>query len=395
MNILFITPSVPSRLHRIRSYDLIKALSKRHKIHLLSLDSNNDFLPLELMKSVATFSVVYKAKWKSYVDCIISLFSWLPLEISFCKSVEMKRKVREIIETKKIDLIYVKRLRSYQFVDNLKYDLPIIVDTTDAMSLFYKRAYKNAPWYKKALFFEEFIKYLLYERFISKKNINLVTCSLVDKDYLHSKYDNLKIDVIPNIVDTEFFKRTLSENNSSVEKHSILFSGLMDKFVNIEGADFFVKKVFPIILAKYSDARLYIVGPNPVSHIKRYSSKNIIVTGFVQELRDFMRKAKVVVCPIITGTGVRNKILQAWAMEKPVVSTTVGWQGLAGKDREHLLLADKPEFFAKCITDLFENAEFSKGLAKNGRKLAETSYSDAVVRNTIESFFYKIAKSRV
>lgn len=388
MNILFITPSIPSRLHRIRSYDLIKAIAKRHNVHLLSLNSKGEVLPQELNKLVATYSIIHKPRWKSYIDCLVYLFSFLPLEVSYCRSIKMNKMVKEIIKKEKIDLIYVKRLRSYQFVQELREKIPIIIDTTDAMSLFYKRAYKNSTLFKKPLFLEEYFKYLLYERFLFKKNLNWVTCSKIDKDYLSNKFNNLNIEVIPNIVDINFFCSTYSKD-SFIERHTLLFSGLMDKYVNIEGADFFVKKIFPIVLSKYPDSKLYIVGPNPVAHIKKYESKNIVVTGFVNDIRDYIKKVEVVVCPIITGTGVRNKILQAWAMEKPVISTTIGWQGLSGINGKELLLADKPEFFASCIINIFENRDLAKNLAINGKKLVESMYSELVISNSIDYLFNK------
>jgi glycosyltransferase involved in cell wall biosynthesis len=296
----------------------------------------------------------------------------------------MNKVVNRIVQDKQIDLIYVKRLRSIQYVSDVKSDIPIILDVTDAMSLFYKRALRNAPWHKKILFAEEYFKYLAYEKRVAKKYRKWVTCSKIDREYLIKRLPDLDIEVIPNIVDTEYFLGKVSAEQNTFQHHSIIFSGLMDKFVNIEAADFLIRDIYPRIIKKYPDLKVYIVGPNPVSHIRKYRSTNIFVTGYVEDIRKYIEKADIVVCPIKTGTGVRNKILQAWAMGKPVVSTDQGLAGLVGVDGREILIANDGQSFAESIIKLFESESLRQLLIRNGNKIVKEKYSPEVMGQKLD-----------
>lgn len=393
MNILFISPSIPSTLHRIRTFSIIKALVKKHKVHLVSLDTSVESGRIvdELALGLASCKIIRKSKWKSLLDCALFLFSSQPLEVAYCRSAEMNKEIQKIIFENKIDLIYIKRLRSFQFVPISVKHVPMIIDTTDAMSLFYKRASGSVPWYKKPVFFEEYIKYLWYEKKVaSQKGFNIkkwVTCSSVDADYLRNVSKIKDIEVVPNIVDTEYYNPGNLDNkagNYSEEKGSIMISGLMDKFVNTEAVDFLVEEVLPIVEKSYPAVKLYIVGPKPTRHIKSYQNDQIIVTGYVKDLREYIMKAEVVVCTVKTGTGTRFKILQALAMKKPVVSTRAGFEGLSGEDGKEILLADDADSFAEKIVRLFADNDLERRLGSTGRELVVSKYSEKALSDSLE-----------
>jgi glycosyltransferase involved in cell wall biosynthesis len=317
----------------------------------------------------------------------------------------MNRLVAKTIEENKIDLVYSKRLRSAQFVIDTKkiegesrgisnaQSLPIIIDTTDAMSLFYERAYKNAPWHQKSLYLLECIKYKSYEKMIAKTLKRWVVCSPIDSKYLTARLPGVEVVVIPNAIDTEYFNAQ-SSVHSQIEPHAILLSGLMDKFVNIEAVDFLIKDIYPKIFSRFPDTKVYIVGPDPAAHIKRYASDRVVVTGYVEDIREYLSKAEVIVCPIKTGTGVRNKILQAWAMEKPIVSTSMGIAGLEGTNGRELLVADEAELFADSVCSLFTDKTLRDSLAKNGRVLVEKKYGKKTVDEKLESYIKDFSQSR-
>lgn len=388
MNILFISPSIPSQLHRIRSYELIKSLSEIHNVHVISLDVSNgvDMFPEELKRVVSSYEIIGKSKWRSIVDCVLYIFSPSPLEVAYCHSKKMERAVKEVIAKKNIDLIYIKRLRSFQFLTLSADNVPVVIDTTDAMSLFYDRASKSVPWYKKPLFFEEYFKYSWYEKKLAtqdKYNIKKwIVCSSIDRDYLRDTIGIKDIAVVPNIVDTEFYDS--DKVNYVEEKRSLVISGLMDKFVNTEAVDFLVKEVLPIVRKSYPTVKLYIVGPNPTKRVRSYENNNIIVTGYVKDLREYIMKAEVFVCTVKTGTGTRFKILQALAMKKPVVSTRAGFEGLDGKNGKEILLADTVGAFAESIIELFNDNDLKRKIGQAGRELVEVKYSRSALKASLE-----------
>ncbi len=386
MNVLLITPSLPSEFNRIRSLNILKALSRRHQIFLVSLSPVKNPDLESIGKYCQEIKIVYKPRYRSWLDSLIGLVGREPLEISYVQSHQLKRLMSDMIQKNRIDLIYVKRLRSAQFVPaNTK--IPVILDTTDAMSLFYERATKNVPWFKKPLYWEEYFKYNRYEYKIAQEIKHWVVCSKPDLDHLKSKLPtDVRLYYVPNVVDINYYQLS----TVAPEPHSLIFSGLMDKFVNIEAAKFLVTKIWPLILEQYPTAKLYIVGPNPTTNIKRFAGDNVIVTGQVSDLRECAVKAGVVACPILTGTGTRNKILQAWAIGRPVVSTTLGLEGLEAKHAEQILIADRPEDFADNIIKLWQNENLYNKLVNGGRKLVEEKYSLGALEQHLDQVFKQV-----
>ena len=354
---------------------MIRFLSKKHKVHLISLSFGKSELPKEIIDSVSSYSIVHQPLWKSLFYCLLFLPTRTPLEVAYCRSQKLIDVIKKTIKDNKIDLVYIKRLRIAGSVLGVDKNLKVVLDTTDAMSLFYFRALHNASLFKKLFFWLEYKKYLSYEKIISKKIKKWICCSSVDALYLKSKLPDIEIEVIPNLVDIDYFNPNLVDEEK-IEKHSILFSGLMDKFVNIEGVKFLMDEIYPKLIIKYPDLKIYLVGPNPVPSVRKYQSKNVIVTGYVDDIRDYISKVEIVVCPIKTGTGMRNKIMQAWSMAKPVVSTKIGFEGLFGENGKEILIADDASSFTAQIEELFENTSLRKSLGLFGRELIVKKYSN-------------------
>lgn len=389
MNILFITPSLPSRLHRIRALNLIKYLSRSHKIYLASLAYQKNPDPTEFAQYCQKIELVYQSKIRSLLNCLIFLFTSLPLEVAYCRNRKMNEVVREMIKKHSIELVYVKRLRSAQFVDTT-IPIPVVLDTTDAMSLYYARAAKNAPRYKKILFWEEELKYRLYEITMLKKFKNWILSSAVDIEYLKEfTPPRTKLFLIPNGVDTEFYKPSADEP----KKNTILLSGLMDKFANIEAAEFFFEEIFLKIQGKIPDAKVYVVGPSPPRKIKRYTSEHIFITGAIPDIREYITQASVVVVPIKTGAGTRNKILQAWSMGRPVVTTSKGAEGLEASRKEHVLVADDPDDFAKKVVSVLQNKNLANQLVGAGYQIVRQKYSMENIVRSLNDLFVSLQKN--
>lgn len=390
MNTLFIAPALPSRLHRIRAYQLIQYLSKYHRIYLLSLGWKETDTGLDETEHFCTrFEIIQKKKYIGLFNAGRFLFSLLPLEVAYCRDSAMNKKVSECIRKYQIDVVYIKRLRAAQFVQHCP--VPVLLDTTDAMSLFYRRAAQAVPWYQKPLYYEEAVKYRWYEKKMLQKFKHWIVSSPVDAAYLRALApSDTSIHVVPNGVDTEYF----SPRDGATEKHTILFSGLMSKFVNIEAARFMAEEIFPLILKKVPDAKLKIVGPNPTRKIKKLAGPHIEVTGLVSDLRDYIAGAEVVVCPVKTGAGTRNKILQAWAMKKPVVSTTAGAEGLDYNVGTSILIADTPDDFARKVVSLFKDTALRDRIAEGGLALVREKYDMRRIVETLNSIIENVRRAK-
>jgi len=379
MNILFVTPPpyLPNKLHRIRSYNLIHMLSKKNNIYVLSTTTQKiqqDDIK-SLRKNCKEVIHIPMSKVQGLINCL--LHPHLPYEVAFCINNNTKSTIAKIIKRKKIDLIYFKRLRSAVYADK-KINTPCLIDTTDAMSLFYKKLSEKSSGLRKLFYFLESKKYFRYEKHVANKIRDWVVCSEYDKEYLQT-FLQVSLTTIPNSV--EIPKRFPRKTNMTL---ALLFQGLMDKPVNRDAITYFVKDIFPSLTKKHPNVRLFIVGPRPPKSIKNLMNKHIKVLGYVNDINVIYKQTTIVICPIRIGTGTRNKILQAWARRKPVVSTSIGAEGLQYTNKKDIVIADTPKEFAKAIIDIVTHESLQKRLQQNGFKTAEKYYSQHVIQKKLD-----------
>lgn len=368
-------------MHRIRSWQLIEELSKNHAVHLLSLSfekpRESDLSLLQQM--CVSVTTIQKPKWRCVLDVCLRITQWIPFEVSYCHSQEMQQAVQKIIASQSIDVVYVKRLRSAQFVENIH--TPTLLDSTDAMSLFYERASKTVSFLKKPLYMHEWYTYKKYERYLAHTFKNWVVCSPVDADYLRNNLSSdILLSTIPNGVNVQYYAPTNTPSQSNI----LLISGLFTKFVNIEAAEYFVKDIFPLILEKRPDALLYLVGPAG-TQVRKLSQKNIIVTGEVLDMRPYVTRATIVCVPVLTGTGTRNKILQAWSIGRPVVSTPEGAEGLVGTNGEELFIAKSPDEFAEKVLQLLFSGALRENMIRKSIARITSTYDMVVISKDLEN----------
>lgn len=178
--------------------------------------------------------------------------------------------------------------------------------------------------------------------------------------------------VVENGVDTQHFAPATSE----AETHSVIFTGLLGWGPNVSAMNFLVERVWGEVKNKFADARLYLAGKNPPENVRRWPERDssITVVANPEDMRPWLARAAVAVCPILEGGGTRLKILDAMAMGKAVVSTTIGCEGLRVTHGENILVADTPRDFAARLIGLFENEELRRQMGAAGRALVEREY---------------------
>lgn len=193
--------------------------------------------------------------------------------------------------------------------------------------------------------------------------------------------------VVPNAVDLDFFS-----GSSTTESNLILFTGTLSYRPNIEALEFFVDDVLPRIRSVVPGARLEIVGYNPAPEISAMASECIRIYANVPDIRPYLSRAAICIAPILSGSGTRIKIIEAWAMRKAVVSTRLGAEGLEGADHKHLLIADKPGEFADAVGQLLQNPALRRELGENGHTLAERRYSLAAAAEELNRIYLSLGR---
>lgn len=392
MKILLISPNPPNHLNRIRLSNILKALLRDHSVYLVSLHNSQDE-QVEIINSSLRLrtTLVSHPKARAYLNCMLRLPLPEPLEAAYCYSPTLGKKLRKLLASQQFDLVYVKRTRMARY--GLKLSVPTVLDLTDSMELHYYRTAKTVRWYQKPLYVEEWLKYRFYEQRIVPRYDACVVASSTDKEFIQSRAQSENLYVVPNVVDTDYFR----PRPDMVNPFTLVFSGLLHKQVNIDGAGFLLEDIFPIIRQSFPQVRLLIVGPGAPNSITAYVERypNVQITGYVPDIRDYIARSSVVLVPIRAGAGTRNKILQAMSMEKPIVSTTIGAEGIDGLSPENICIGDSPEEFANHIKNLLQNDRLRQRLGRAGRHLVVERYSINALRHSLELVMrHAIARSR-
>jgi len=228
-----------------------------------------------------------------------------------------------------------------------------------------------------------------FERLYSQKYDLVVTVSSSDEAWVRKYYGPKNVVTIPIPVDGAYFVPMPDE---PVAKRRILFTGMMNHPPNVDAASFFAKCVFPRVKAVISDAEFWIVGRDPTAEVQDLRSvPGVVVTGQVPDIRPYKARAQVEVVPLRFGAGMRQKILEAWSMEKCVVSTTIGAEGLDYQDGVHILIADDPGTMTEKVIMALQDSKLVQRLGRAGRELAAQQHSPTL----LSMRYYDAVASRV
>ncbi len=415
MRILFLClrcPYPPQRGDRIRSYNFIKQLSKRHDITLVFFaESESD---IEAVKHLQPFCE--RVEWVKFspsfasINTAIHCLSRIPLQVHYWYSPQMQRKINQLLAEENFQLIHAQLFRMGQYVIKTE-GIAKVLDLCDSLALNLSRRAELDCTPKRFLVKLEEKRVRRYEVEIMKAFDSGTVVAHFDRDYLLNQDNSLNLSVVPMGVDLKYFQPLKVNNDSNgadvTEKQNmtltvqedfaddrsknLLFTGTMNYFPNSDAVIYFCNNVFPLIQKRYPDATFYIVGNHPTEQIRRLSEqKGVVVTGYVPDIRPYFEKASVFVAPLRAGSGIQTKNLEAMAMGIPIVTTSIGAMGLEAETDTELLIADTPETFAERVIHLIENPDIRQNLANAGRKRVEASYDWQVLVNRLEQVYDQI-----
>jgi len=382
MNILFLSARIPYPLDtgaKIRTHYILKSLSVENKITMLTFYSDDH--ELDNIKYIQNDNVNVLAiknthiNKNSYIKIITSLFSSLPITTSKYYSHEYKTTLNKLLEHD-YDIIHCEHVHlAHYILQNV--DVPRVLN---AHNVEYKLAHQMYKYesnvIKKIVYKLQCTRMLKYEQKISSSFELILSVSENDKSDFLNLNPKGHIEAVDNGVDLNYFLY-----NSVKTENYIVFVGSMDWMPNIDGVNYFLESIFPIIKEQLPNVKFVVVGRNPTKNLINLSKSNsdFIVTGTVDDVRPYIEKAAVYVVPLRVGGGTRLKILEAFAMGKALVSTSLGCEGIDCIDAEHLLIRDDPQQFAYAVLDLFNDAECCEALGKNSYNLVRNKYSwDAI-----------------
>jgi glycosyltransferase involved in cell wall biosynthesis len=217
-------------------------------------------------------------------------------------------------------------------------------------------------------------------------------CSLADQQRLLAEVPEARTAVVPNAADVEFYQPRPSD--PPADGRTVLFFGLLSTLPNLDGIRWFVREIWPRVLRARGDARLKIMGKSAPPAVRALAGPDVEVAGFADDLRPHLAAAAVVVVPLRLGGGTRLKIIEGMAMGKGIVSTTLGAEGIEATPERDLLIADRPEDFARDVLRLLEEPGLAARLGAAGRRLAVDRYAWTSAAARLESFYREIFLAR-
>lgn len=376
MKLLFITSRFPCPPHggdKLRVFNFIKYLSRKHSIYLISfIESERE---LDYVVSMREFcvnvEVVLLKPIQSYRNCLLYALSLMPFQVAYYRDARMKNKIREAVSREKFDGIYIHLLRMAQYFKDIK-SVNKILDLTDALSLSLKRSLMFRKHIFFLFYFVEWLKISVYEPQIIKRFNRCLLISNTDKETSGGLRAADNINIVPNGVDFDYFKPMDKE----YDPNSIVFIGNFHSFPNRDAVFYFYRNILPLIKKEVPNIKFYVVGINPPPKILELAKdKSVIITGAVDDSRPYLSDAAVMVCPIRVATGMQNKILEAMAMGLPVICTSMTALWLNRKEDRGVMIADTPSEFAKKVIDTIKDKDIRQRLSMLARKTVIENYN--------------------
>ncbi len=401
MKILFISnylPYPPDTGTKMRSMNFLRYLAKKGEVTLIAPgDPITDAKHVIELKSLCTNVVLIDSqtygphstanKKFSFSERVNQLTEMKPWALQDFMSEEFKQKLISL-NPQSFDLIFIRYAQpAYYFLTDPRLRSllwRIVIDVDDISINMQERHIQEMSFsYGKIRNILDLMFLKNYYRKIKDVRACLITNDQ-DKQYLLEEGFSKNVFVIPNTIEVN----RAHVNVQNVRDPEILFCGTLSFPHNEKAAFYFCHEVFPKIRSAIPNAQLSIVGKNPTAKVLKLNSiSGVSVIGSVPSMEPYYKKSAIVVVPLLNGAGTRIKILEAMSYQKPVVSTSVGAEGLSVTDSENIYLADDPSLFAKRCVELLQDSERRISLGARGYEFVKANYDEKVFDKTMDDFF--------
>ena len=406
MNILFVSATVPYPAidgGRLRVLNLVSRLCRIHKVTFLTfVASPSDEQGLEYLREmgmeVVGVRVSDSGRWAQISGVLRGLFQSFilrkPLTVGKYYSGEMVKALENLLRTRSFDIAHFEMLHTGQFLLALGVEgenacAIVLGEQNIDSNVWHRLAGTESNLLKKLFFYWQYRKFMGYESQVCGRFNMCVCVSAQDQEKLAALCPGIAIEVVPNGVDLDYFKPGDSE-----DEMSLVFTGSMDWQPNEDAVLYFCHHVLPLIRTEFPEIKFCIVGSNPSERVlKLQSLEGVTVTGSVEDVRPYISNAAVYVVPLRIGGGTRLKILQALAMRKAVVSTSIGCEGLDLQPDEHLLIADESQPFAESTIRLIRDRSLRNRISESGGALVRERYNWDVIVETLDLAYRRLIRN--
>lgn len=319
-----------------------------------------------------------------------NIFSQRPSFSNYSYSPKLDRRIKALLDNNEVDIMVIDHASMLCYASSKR--VPTVLLEAFAVSGIALMEYKlEKNWLRKIIR----LLYYYQTKGYAKTYRDVVNVSIAvsthQRDMVKSHYPDLDIVVIPFGIDTDYFRAVEPEQ----EFPSLVITGTMNGLRNKTTVLYFYNEVYPLIKARVPQVKLYIVGANPEKEILRLATdKSVVVTGYVEDLRPYLSRAWVVVAPLQEGFGVKVRVLQAMAVGKPVVSTSMVTTGIDVSIGQDIIIANSPTEFAERVIELLNDKQLREKIGDNARKLMEKEHSWEKTTDKLNEIFQKLVDEK-
>lgn len=357
-----------------RAYQLTRHLARRHRVTVVSYAHPSQRGEVEeLAREVHEVVAVPREPQPLLARRMMQLrnaTSRLPSHTAALRTRSLQAAVDQTLARRRFDVIVLESSQMGWL--DLPRDIPVIVDEHNIESELLERMSQSERSELRRRFNRiEFRRYQRFETDVWDRSAACAATSQRDASMVSARRPDLPVAVVPNGVDVEHFA---AAGRPQVPQR-LVFTGLLDYRPNLDGITWFLDSVFPLIRQRHGQVQLQVVGHGAPEVLESLRRPGVQVTGRVPDLTANLDEASVAVVPLRIGGGTRLKVVEAMAMGKAIVSTTLGAEGIDVVDGQDLLLADDPADFADAVGRLLDEPDLGQRLGTRARRLAVEQYS--------------------
>jgi sugar transferase (PEP-CTERM/EpsH1 system associated) len=399
MNILQLTPQPPYPAQQgtaIRNWAILRHLARQHAVTLLSFaaaDQLGGATELEGVCRAVCFVPIPKRTGRSRLTSLLAGQADLEQRL---RSPAYESALHELLERDRFDIVQVEGLELGRFIATIRERDPsvsIVYDAHNAELAIQRRAWETdaaqpARWAAAAYSWVQMRRLAWYETAVCRQADGVVCVSTEDATALKQLVPGLHVTVVSNGIDPADYA---PYETAPTPADLLIFTGKMDYRPNVDAMHWFAAEILPLIQARRPAIRLEIVGQKPGPRLTGLNGRNgITVIGAVPDARPYIRRATVYVAPLRIGGGTRFKLLEAMALARPVVATTIGAEGFAVQSGRELLLADSAADFAGAVVRLLSDSALAGEIGRRGRDFVQAGYNWEAIIPRLETLHERL-----